>query len=158
MSILESFRWLEMTALGKAINESLYAFAYIEALHLLALAVLGGAVLLVDLRLMGLVMTDQPVTQIYRITKLWFRWSLVLILITGFLLFISLAGTKYYGHTYFWVKMYFLAAAILFTFIVRNRVAQSPAANSPMARLVGFVSIFLWAGVGFAGKAIGYIS
>ena len=32
MSILESFRWLEMTALGKAINESLYAFAYIEAL------------------------------------------------------------------------------------------------------------------------------
>jgi hypothetical protein len=160
MSLLPSFQWIEATTIAKSINASLYAFAYIEAVHLLALAVLGGSSLMVDLRLLGLAMTDQPVTSLYRITRPWFRWSLLTILVTGFLLFISLAATKYYYHFYFWVKMYFLAAAIIFTFAVKNRIVTgNPAlANTLTGKLIGAVSIFLWAGVGLAGKAIGYIS
>jgi hypothetical protein len=160
MSILETFQWIEATALAKSINASLYDFAYIEAVHLLALAVLGGATLMVDLRLLGIAMTDQPVTKLYRITRPWFRWSLATILITGALLFASLAATKYYYHFYYWVKMYFLAAAILFTFIVKNRMVSNndAIANSFTGKLIGLVSILLWSGVGFAGKAIGYIS
>ena len=160
MHLLPAFQWMEATAIAMSINASLYAFAYIEALHLLALAVLGGSCLMVDLRLLGLAMTDQQVTDLYRITRPWFRWSLATILVTGFLLFISLAATKYYYHFYFWVKMYFLAAAIIFTFTVKNRVLSgNPAlANTVTGKLMGAVSIFLWAGVGLAGKAIGYIS
>jgi len=160
MSLLPPFQWLEATAIAKAINASLYDFAYIEAVHLLALAVLGGATLMVDLRLLGIAMTDQPVTTLYRVTRPWFRWSLATILVTGFLLFISLAATKYYYHFYYWVKMYFLAAAILFTFIVKNRMVSNndAIANTMTGKLIGLVSILLWAGVGFAGKAIGYIS
>jgi hypothetical protein len=160
MHLLSSFQWIEATGIAKAINASLYAFAYIEAVHLLALAVLGGSCLMVDLRLLGLAMTDQPVTSLYRITRPWFRWSLATILVSGFLLFISLAASKYYYHFYFWVKMYFLAAAILFTFVVKNRMVSGndAIANSSTGKLIGLVSIFLWAGVGFAGKAIGYIS
>ena len=75
--LLSTFQWIEQTGLSKAINESLYAFAYIEAVHLLALAVLGGASLLVDLRLMGIAMTDQPVASLERVVRPWFRWSLV---------------------------------------------------------------------------------
>ena len=160
MSLLSSFQWIEATAVAKSINASLYAFAYIEAVHLLALAVLGGATLMVDLRLLGLAMSDQPVTKLYRITRPWFRWSLATILVTGILLFASLASTKYYYHFYFWVKMYFLAAAILFTFIVKNRMVSNndAIASTATGKLLGLVSILLWAGVGFAGKAIGYIS
>jgi len=160
MSLLPSFQWIEATAIAKSINASLYSFAYIEAVHLLALAVLGGSTLMVDLRLLGIAMIDQPVTKLYRITRPWFRWSLVTILLTGILLFASLAATKYYYHFYFWVKMYFLATAILFTFIVKNRMVSGndAIANTSTGKLIGLVSIFLWAGVGFAGKAIGYIS
>ena len=158
--VLSTFQWIEQTGLSKAINESLYAFAYIQAVHLLALAVLGGAALLVDLRLVGLVMTDQAVASLERVVRPWFTWSLIVILVTGVLLFASLAAGKYYGHYYFWVKMYFLAAAVVFTYLIRNRIARGDAgvANSMVGRLVGVVSIFLWSGVGFAGKAIGYIS
>ena len=160
MHLLSSFQWIEATGIAKSINASLYAFAYIEAVHLLALAVLGGSCLMVDLRLLGLAMTDQPVTSLYRITRPWFRWSLATILVTGFLLFISLAATKYYYHFYFWVKMYFLAAAMIFSFTIRQWIimGDDARANSGLAKLVALVSIFLWAGVGFAGKAIGYIS
>src|SRR5215510_11115431 len=114
------FQWLERTRLSVAINESLWAFAVVEAIHLLALAVMGGAVLVVDLRLLGLAFQQQRVGEVARVAQSWFVSSLAAMLITGFILFLSLAASKYYVHTYFWVKMYFLAAAIAFSFTLRH--------------------------------------
>jgi hypothetical protein len=158
--VFAAFQWLEHTKLSLAINESLWAFAVIEAIHLLALAVIGGAVLVVDLRSLGLVFQKQRVGDVARVAQPWFLWSLAAMLFTGFVLFLSLAASKYYVHTYFWVKMYFLAAAVVFSFTVRQYVimGDDARANSALAKLVAIVSIFLWSGVGFAGKAIGYIS
>ena len=154
------FQWLERTRLSIAINESLWAFAVIEAVHLLALAVIGGAVLVVDLRLLGFAFQRQKVGELARVAHPWFVWSLFWMLLTGFVLFISLAVSKYYVHDYFWVKMYFLAAAMVFSFTVRQRVIMGDdvRANSGVAKVVALVSLLLWSGVGFAGKAIGYIS
>ena len=154
------FQWLEKTSLSVAINESLWAFAVVEAIHLLALAVIGGAVLVVDLRLLGFAFQRQKVADLARIAQPWFLWSLFGMLLTGFILFLSLAASKYYVHTYFWVKMYFLAGAMIFSFTVRQWIIMGDdvRANSGLAKLVAIVSLFLWSGVGFAGKAIGYIS
>ncbi len=159
-AVFNAFSWLEATGVSKSINESLYAFAYIETVHLLALAVLGGATLLVDFRMLGLGLKEQSVTELARIARPWLNWSLFAVLATGFFLFASLAATKYYVHTYFWVKMYFLAAAIVFTYTYRQWVINGgdTRANSGAGKLAGALSAFLWAGVAFAGKAIGYIS
>ena len=154
------FQWLERTSLSVSINESLWLFAVIEAVHLVALAVIGGAVLAVDLRLLGFAFQKQRVADIAKVMQPWLIWSLIGMLVTGFVLFISLAASKYYVHDYFWVKMYFLAAAIVFSFTIRHRVimGDDARANSAFAKLVALVSLFLWSGVGLAGKAIGYIS
>ena len=154
------FQWLERTGLSVAINESLWAFAVVEAIHLLALAVIGGAVLVVDLRLLGLAFQKQRVADLARVAQPWLLWSLLAMLLTGFVLFLSLAASKYYVHDYFWVKMYFLAGAMLFSFLIRHRVimGDDARANSALGKVVAIVSLFLWSGVGFAGKAIGYIS
>jgi hypothetical protein len=154
------FQWLERTGLSVAINESLWAFAVVEAVHLLALAVIGGAVLAVDLRLLGLAFQKQKVADLAKVMQPWLIWSLVGMLVTGFVLFISLAASKYYVHDYFWVKMYFLAGAMVFSFTIRHWVVMGDdvRANSGFAKLVAIVSLFLWSGVGLAGKAIGYIS
>ena len=154
------FQWLEKTSLSVAINESLWAFAVVEAVHLLALAVIGGAVLVVDLRLLGLAFQEQRVGDVARVAQPWFVWSLAAMLLTGFALFLSLAASKYYVHDYFWVKMYFLAGAMLFSFLIRQRVimGDDARANSALGKVVAIVSLVLWSGVGFAGKAIGYIS
>jgi len=154
------FQWLERTSLSVAINESLWAFAVVEAIHLVALAVIGGAVLVVDLRLLGLAFQEQRVGDVARVAQPWFVWSLAAMLLTGFALFLSLAASKYYVHDYFWVKMYFLAGAMLFSFLIRQRVimGDDARANSALGKVVAIVSLVLWSGVGFAGKAIGYIS
>ena len=58
------FQWIEHSWLGTAVNNSLWAFAAFEAVHLLALAVIGGAVLVVDLRTLGWVFPRQRVAEI----------------------------------------------------------------------------------------------
>ena len=52
--LLPFFQWCESSWLGQLIPNSLWMFPVIEAGHLLALGVIGGAVLVVDMRLLGL--------------------------------------------------------------------------------------------------------
>src|SRR5262247_2988947 len=116
-----AFAWLEHSSLGIAVNNSKWAFAAFEAGHLLALAMLGGAVLLVDLRILGFGMKDEPLRKLARAAQPWLIAGLTGMIVTGVPLLASLAESKYYGNEAFRLKMYFLAAALLFTFTIRQR-------------------------------------
>ena len=50
---LHFFQWLNDLDVSRAINQSVWFFAVIQAFHLVVLAVFAGAILIVDLRLMG---------------------------------------------------------------------------------------------------------
>jgi hypothetical protein len=158
MSVQAAFTWLEHSWLGTSVNNSLWAFAAIEAVHLLALAVIGGAVLIVDLRLLGFGLRRHPVNQIARDAEPWLVGSLLGMILTGVPLLASLAASKYYVNDAFWMKMLFLFLAILFTFTVRRRVIYMEDSRiSPMlARSVAVVSVLLWSGVGIMGRGIGF--
>ena len=64
MTLLPFFEWCESSALGEFIRSSLWLFPAIECVHLIGLVVLGGAVLLVDLRLLGLGLRDEAVDRL----------------------------------------------------------------------------------------------
>ena len=57
------FDWFATLAFSMAFRESTWMFAVIEATHLLALATFAGAILMVDLRLLGSGLKDRPVAQ-----------------------------------------------------------------------------------------------
>jgi len=84
---------------------------------------------------------------------------LIGILLTGFLMFCSLAAGKYYFNPGFWWKMYFLAAAIVFTFAIRQPYAMraSAVSGTPKAGLIAVVSTGLYLGVAIFGRAIGFL-
>jgi hypothetical protein len=152
------FDWIEHTGHGTMIRDSIWQFAAIEAVHLLALAVIGGAVLIVDLRLLGWTLRRQPVKQIARDAEPFLIGSLSLMLLSGYLLMASLAASKYYVNLAFQLKMVFLLLAILFTFTVRRWLIYKDDADIKpnVARIVAFVSVLLWSGVGFMGRGIGF--
>ena len=156
-SVLAVFTWLENTGIGTAIRASPWLFPVVEALHLVGLASIGGAVLVVDLRLLGLGLNEQPVARIARAAQPWMTGSLVVMLVTGFLLFLSEA-VKCYNSFAFWVKMASLALAIVFAYTVRRRVATGDPeyAAAIWGKVVGATSILLWAGVGWGGRWIGF--
>jgi hypothetical protein len=152
------FDWIEHTRYGTVIRDSIWQFAAIEAVHLLALAVIGGAVLIVDLRLLGWTLRRQPVKQIARDAEPFLVGSLLMMLLTGYLLMASLAASKYYVNLAFQLKMVFLLLAIVFTFTVRRWVIYKDDTDiSPaMAKIVAVVSVLLWSGVGIMGRGIGF--
>jgi hypothetical protein len=157
MSLLPFFEWCESTAAGDAIRSSRWLFPVIESFHLLGLAFLGGTVLLVDLRLLGLTLRRQPAARIARDAQPWLTGGLLMMLPTGILLFLSESKKCYYSDA-FWVKMTSLFLAILFTFTLHRKVA---AADEKRVRgiwfkLVALVSLTLWFTVGAAGRWIGF--
>jgi len=157
LSVLSVFYWCENTALGEAIRDSRWLFPAIESLHLLGLAVIGGAVLVVNLRLLGFGLRRQPSAQLWRDAHPWLLGSLAIMIATGLLLFTSEA-TKLYYHEAFWVKMISLALSIVFTFTaVRRAALADPARARPFwNRIVALVSLVLWSGVGIGGRWIGF--
>ena len=137
---------------------SVWAFPVIEAIHLLGLCLLGGAVLIVDLRLLGFGLRRQSIAHVARGAYPWVRAGLALMVTTGSLLFMSEA-VKCYHNPSFWVKMTTLPFAILFTFAIRQRMASNDAlVTSWKSRLLATVSILLWFTVAAAGRWIGFSS
>ena len=156
MSLLPFFQWCEQAPLIVAMRGSLWLFPVIESLHLMGLALLGGAVLTVDLRLLGLGLRSQPLAQVARDAEKWLMVSLCVMLPTGWLLFMSSAVKCYYLPA-FWVKMASLLLALAFTFLVRRKVTQSSGQTMSGVRkgLVAAVSLALWSSVAIAGRYVG---
>src|SRR5215831_5212769 len=105
--LLPFFQWVSVTMVGQAISGSPWAFAVIESVHLLALAVIGGAVLMLDLRLLGFGLRDQPIDRVARDAHPWLVSSLIVMVASGVLLFSS-EPIKCYNSIPFWVKMWSL--------------------------------------------------
>jgi uncharacterized membrane protein len=155
--LLPFFRWCDSTWLGETIRNSRIYFPVIETFHLLALTVLFGAVVVLNLRLCKVVMNKQPVQVLARDLAPWAFWSLVVILVSGIMLFLSEA-LKCYASKPFQVKMVFLFAALIFHYTVHRkitRVDRDPHLFSGL--LVGGINFFLWLGVGLGGRAIGFL-
>jgi hypothetical protein len=157
MSLLPLFESFETTLVGHTIRTSLWLFPVVESIHLVALSVIGGAVLVLDLRLVGFGLRGQSIRQVARDAHPWLVGSLVAMFATGVPLFLS-ESVKCYHNTSFWVKMAALAAAILFTFTIRRKVAMADEARvwRGAHKAVGLVSIALWFTVAAAGRWIGF--
>ena len=155
--LLPYFQAIESGPIGEAIRNSTWLFPFVEAFHLLALAVIGGAVLLVDFRLLGIGLKRQPIAELARDAQPWLIGSLIFMIGSGVPLFMSEAIKCYYSFA-FWTKMSALALAIIFTFTVRRRVTFADDARfSPaVGRAVGVISILLWSTVGWGGRWIGF--
>ncbi len=154
--LLPFFEWCENTALGTVIRDSLWAFPMIEAVHLVGLCLLGGALLIVDLRLLGLGLTERRISELTAQARPWLGAAVALMVVTGLLLFLSEAVKCYYN-TSFWVKMTTLPVALVFTFVLRDRLARSPELETSVkSRLLGAGSIALWLTVAAAGRWIGF--
>jgi hypothetical protein len=155
VDLLPWFEWMEALWLGDAIRKSLWLFPVIEAVHLLGLCLLGGAVLVVDLRMLG-VGLPQPIAEIARDAKPWLIGAIIVMLATGIPLFLSEAIKCYYN-TSFWVKITTLPFAITFALTVRDRIARKSGSNATaLTKLVALVSMALWFTVAAAGRWIGF--
>src|SRR3954454_20476750 len=97
MALVSYFQAIADSSLSQAISTSTWAFAVVESIHLLALAVIGGAVLIVDLKLLGYGIRTQTLEEVARDAQKWFLGSWTVMIVTGLLLFVSEPQKLYYS-------------------------------------------------------------
>jgi Family of unknown function (DUF6644) len=156
MSLLDFFQWCEQSGIGDAIRNSTWLFPFIEAFHLVGLGLTAGAVLVVDLRLLGYGLKNHPLSQLAKDTQPWLFGSLTMMFASGIPLFISEATKCYYSFA-FWVKMASLFLVLVFTFTIKRRVTMMDEMETMSRRKVtAFISLALWFGVAWGGRWIGF--
>jgi hypothetical protein len=161
MSLLQVCQWLNDTQLATAIRESDVVFPVIETVHVLGIALLAGTVAIVDLRLLGLILKKERVSQVAgQILPLtWVGFAAMFG--SGALLFLAEAAKSYYNPA-FRFKMLLLIIAGLNPLIFHSTVYRQVSSwdESPIAprraRLTGYLSLALWSGIIVAGRAIAY--
>ncbi len=162
MQQLQDFiSYFENSGLADNIRENDVLFPLIESMHVVAICLVVGSILVVDLRLLGLASIHRSLS---RVTSgiLPLTWSAFAVAVTsGLLLFISNA-TKYLGNGYFVAKICLICAAGLNMAIFHGISAKDlPRWENetllPLpARLAGGLSILLWVSVVICGRWIGF--
>ena len=157
MDLLPLFQWFYDTSIGETIRNSNWLFALVEAIHLVGLGITGGAVLIVDMRLLGVGLRKQPVARLAAAAQPWLLGSVVVMFASGIPLFLSESIKCLYSFP-FWVKMISLVLVLVFTFTIRRRVTQTDVASDrPLSgRATALISLGLWFGVAWGGRWIGY--
>jgi hypothetical protein len=152
--LLPLFQWIANAPLFAVMRDERWAFPLAEMAHLLALAILGGTVLLVNLGLLGIRLPRGETQDLAK--DLWplFIGSLATMIVSGAAL-VSTEAIKVYYHPAFRLKMLLLALAVIFSFTAHRRVTQAP--PSRWSRPVAVLSLMLWLSVGLAGRAIGFL-
>jgi hypothetical protein len=153
MNMLWLYKWCDETTLGQAIRGVTWAFPLIETIHIIALIALLGGVLMIDISLLGGLKRLGP-AHIAKQVNPYVDISLVIIIITGIMLFLSEA-LKAYDNDAFRPKVTLLVLAIIWHYTVHRRAETSEIPGSGKLAAIG--SIVLWFGVGVAGRAIGFV-
>ena len=153
MSLYHTAQDIEASALGQTIRESTWLFPAIESTHLLALALLGGSILIMSLTILGFGL-KAPVAELYKSAHRYLNVAVVVLIITGVLLGVS-EPVKLYGRQAFWVKMISLAVALIVTYFAFNPLVRRGASGG-MLRGVTVLTLAAWLLVAMAGRWIGF--
>jgi hypothetical protein len=154
--------YFEDSALADSIRENDNLFPLIESIHVLAICLVVGSILAVDLRLLGLASTRQPISRVTQgvLPLTWCAFAIAVA--SGSLLFISNA-TKYLENGYFDAKLLLIATAgvnmVVFHMISARDLSRWDSAGKPpplRARFAGGISILLWVAVVACGRWIGF--
>jgi hypothetical protein len=155
------FQWLHDTPLADAVRANEMLFPWFESVHVLAITLVLGSIVVVDLRLLGVASRNRPVTRLIRevLPVTWVAFAVAVI--TGGTLFTSNA-IEYAKNFPFQMKMLLLVIAglnmVAFHFLTYRSVAQwDEAATTPTAaRVAGGLSITLWLAIVAFGRWIGF--
>src|SRR5215472_4675157 len=142
--------------IADALNNTEWAFALAECVHIGGFAVGIGSIALVDFRMLNLGMRRESAGRILKYTEPWTLIALVFVVFSGLMLFLSQVDI-YLVNLVFPIKMYVLGAALIYNFTILRKVATMEKPPPVLSKLVAIVSLLLWVAVVFGGIFTGFL-
>jgi len=139
-------------------SESLFAFAGILLVHTIGMGFVVGVNATIDLRILGFA----PALRLSSLEKffpiLWLGFWLNAV--TGTML-LAAAATTMLTNPDFYVKMVFIALAVVNLKMMRTRVFRDPMIDkvppSKMAKILAIASLIFWLGAITSGRLLAYV-
>ncbi len=147
---------LLQNAVVDALNNSEWAFPLAECVHIGGFAIGVGSIALVDFRMLNLGLRSETTARILRYTEPWTLIALIFVIFSGFTLFLSQVNI-YLINLIFPIKMYLLAAALIYNFTVHRKVATMKDPPPVLSKSVAIVSLLLWVSIVFGGLFTGFL-
>jgi hypothetical protein len=152
--------WIYATPLSTTIRDILWIIPTVQSIHIMAITVLFGSAVISDLRLAGVLATDEPLRGVIRRYYPWMRYALLVLLFTGLIMIIA-EPDRVLVNTTFWLKMALVVSAFALTSLLRRHLLR-PADDaqrgdaSHLVKTSAWLSIGLWCVVIFCGRWIAY--
>src|SRR5215471_17261292 len=138
---------IESIGLFSYIRNSAHAYPALLALHIVALLVLGAAIVATDLRVLGFGIRSCPVAEVVRGLRGLKRCGLFVAAATGVLL-LGAKASRYAHNPWFWTKM-LLLTLLAVNYLLFRRAFETP---SVRLKLSAALSLLLWSGLLMTGR------
>jgi hypothetical protein len=153
---------IDGSALADGIRDSGWMFPAFETVHVVAIVFVVGSIARLDLRLMGLVWRDRPVSEVSgeMLPYTWIAFAAATVF--GILLWLT-RPLEYFEIAFFDVKLILITLAginmLYFQRVTFRTVGEwdREPLPPPPARIAGAVSMALWVGVVICGRFIGFV-
>jgi len=153
--------WLGKTPLFDFVAGVAWVVPALQTVHILAVAVVIASAAIIDLRVLGLVERDQPLSTVFQRFLPPLAGAVGLLALTGVLL-IAGEPTRAIFRVVFWIKLALVATAAALTWGLAAGVRRWPGAlggdrsvSTPL-KVAAASTLLLWIVVIVAGRWIGY--
>ena len=159
--LLRFAEWLDTHAWSSGLHESYYMYNWVESTHVLTLMIFLGMLFVIDLRMLGLTMTNVSASRIAARLNVPMMIGFAIMIITGFLLYYAVP-VRTTQSIWFRVKFVLLIAAGINAWLFHREMNESVSTwdNEPVApkrlRYAAGLSLALWVGVVTTGRLIAY--
>ncbi|MDR3475276.1 MAG: hypothetical protein P4M09_26795 [Devosia sp.] len=157
----ELVQWLASTGLSNWIAGAGWVVPTVQCVHILAIGIIFGSVLMLDLRVLGWAGSDQTMTQATGRYSPWIWGALIVLAMSGGLLIFGEPGRELLS-TSFWVKMAMLAIGSGFVVALQLSLKRHhetwdvDIGSQATTKILAFVTFFVWIAVIALGRLIAW--
>ena len=153
-------QWLELTPVSVTIKSISWIVPLVQSIHIVAIAIVFGSVLMIALRVLGLVRVDQAPAAVLARFSPWITRGLGVLLLTGAILLVGEPIREIMSLS-FWLKMSLIVIGVISASVFRRTLAAAvsggaPAHFSGVTKGVAMATVLLWLMIIFLGRAIAY--
>ena len=154
--------WLANTPISMVIQSVSWIIPVVQSIHIMAVTIVVGSVLAVDMKLLGVVGRGSPISGATRRFLPWIWVALVVLLLTGSILTMA-EPRRELINIVFRLKMALILVVCAVTGAFQVTVSRNASAwgdrpsNQWQARLLAVGTLAVWIAIVFCGRWIAYV-
>jgi len=149
--------WCQTSPISLFIKGSKWPYPAVEILHITGLVLVFGSILVLNLRIFGRILREQPVSVVAAGLAPITLFGVIAQFLTGPVLFMATAA-RFWGNGPFRLKLVLLAVALTYHFGVHRSLALRAEKSYPALKASAAVSMLLWIAVVLSGMSIELLS